>query len=104
MINHSWDLIADNVALDASAIIAMSMIPSDVRTHIVTTLVRLAALPVEQWPTDQVRRHHRIDGLYILHAPDDLRVFFRRNEDGTITIEHLMRQETLDRYFSHNPV
>jgi hypothetical protein len=100
----SWDSTSDDVMVAASALIAMSMLPNDVRTHILTTLAKLATLPVEQWPADQVRRHHRIDGLYVLHATEQLRVFFRRHPDGKITIENLVQQETLDRYFSHNSV
>jgi hypothetical protein len=104
MNSHSLDSTPDNVVVDASALIAMSMLPNDVRAHILNTLAKLAVLPVEEWPADQVRRHHRIDALYILHATDQLRVFFRRNQDGKLTIENLVQQETLDRYFSHNSV
>ena len=82
----------------------MSMLPNDLRTHILTTLAQLATLPVDQWPADQVRPHRRIKALYILYAPDEVRVFFRMHPEGKLTIESLVRQETLDRYFSGSPV
>jgi hypothetical protein len=104
MNTNSFDATPDNVEVAGSAFISMSMLPNGVRAHILTTLARLATLPVEQWPADQVRPHRRIAALYILHATDQLRVFFRRHPDGKITIEDLVQQETLDRYFSPHPV
>jgi hypothetical protein len=91
---------AEKVFIAHSALIGMNSLSPDERNHILETLARLADLPPEQWPGDHVHLRRPQSALYILDATDQLRVFFRRGSDGTLTIEDLVLQETLDRYFS----
>jgi hypothetical protein len=86
----------EKVAIGHSALISMSTLSESERVHVLRTLARLAALPPAQWPTDTVHLRQRQESLYMLDATDQLRVFFRRGKDDTITILSLVMQETLD--------
>jgi hypothetical protein len=93
-----------NVSVDSGALISMHAMPDEVRQYVLNFLNQLCSLPPEQWPADKVRPHQFIRQLYILNAPDDLRIFFRRGEDGKIAISDVVRQANLDRYRVKNPV
>ncbi len=68
------------------------------------TLEHLASQPPEQWSGEKVHLRSRKDSLYMLDATDQLRVFFRRDKDGTLTIFNLAMQEALDLYVANTPV
>jgi hypothetical protein len=93
----------EKVAVGHSALISMNTLSESERTHVLQTLAQLAPRPPEQWPTDTVHLRHRQESLYMLDATDQLRVFFRRGKDGTITILNLVMQETLDLNSSNVP-
>jgi hypothetical protein len=93
-----------NVTVDYGALISMHAMSDEVREFVLQSLNKLSSLPPEKWPADKVRRHWSIKQMYILSAPDDLRIFFRRTEDGKIAIAHIVRQETLDLYLSGNSI
>jgi hypothetical protein len=93
----------EKVVVGHSALISMNTLSDDERAHVLHTLAQLAALPPEKWPTDTVHLRHRQEWLYMLDATDQLRVFFRRDKDGTLTIFNLAMQEALDLYGSNTP-
>jgi hypothetical protein len=101
-VNHQVPIETGNVTVDSGALIAMYALPDDVRESVLHTLNDLSAVPPHQWPADKVRPHWSVRQRYILKAPDDLRIFFRRAEDGKIAIANIMRQETLDLYSNGN--
>src|ERR1700722_8551354 len=86
----------DKVVVGHSALISMSILSDSERAHVLQSLAQLATLPPEQCPADTVHLRNRQEALYMLAATDQLRVFFRREEDGTLTIFNLAMQEALD--------
>ncbi len=78
----------------------MSQITEEERARVLQTLAALATASSEQWPTDKVHLRVPQKAIYMLDATEQLRVFFRRENDGTLTIVDLAFQEMLDRYFS----
>jgi hypothetical protein len=93
----------EKVVVGHGALISMSTLSDSERAHVLQTLAQLATLPPEQWPTDTVHLRHRQEALYMLDATDQLRVFFRREKDGTLTIFNLAMQEALDLHVSNTP-
>jgi hypothetical protein len=92
----------EKVVVGHSALISMSTLSESERVQLLHTLERLADLPPEQWPTDTVHLRNRQESIYLLDAPDELRVFFRREKDETLTILWLVMQEALDYYFPNS--
>jgi len=90
---------AEQIEVDPGALISMGTLTAEERSQVLGTLNRLATLPPEQWPTDHVHLWRPEKALYVLEATDQLRVFFRRANEGTLTIQHLVMQDTLDYYF-----
>jgi len=93
----------EQVVVGRGALISMSTLSDSERAQVLQTLAQLATLPPEQWPTDTVHLRHRQDSLYMLDATEKLRVFFRREPDGTLTIFRLAMQESLDLNASNTP-
>jgi hypothetical protein len=93
----------EKVVVGASALISMNTLSDSERAHVLETLARLATLPPEEWPTDTVHLRNRQECLYMLDATDQLRVFFRRDKNGTLTIFRLAMQEALDLFVTNIP-
>jgi hypothetical protein len=91
--------VLDHVKISPGAWISFSTLPDPEREHIMVMLSELAAHPPERWPEREVLRLSSEPPLYMVHANDELRVVFRREEGGELTIGHIFLQEMLDRYF-----
>jgi hypothetical protein len=50
-----------------------------------------------------VQRLASPEPLYLLRAPNDLLVVFRRAEDGHITVLDFVLKEMIERYFAGKP-
>jgi len=86
----------EKVVVGASALYSMTTLSDSERAQVLQTLEQLATLPPEQWPADTVHLRHRQLSLYMLDAPNELRVFFQRDKDGTLTIFGMAMQEAVD--------
>ena len=93
-------LAPDKVEVAHTALVGMSQISEEERSRVMQTLAALATVSPEEWPTDKVHLRVPQKSIYVLDATAQLRVFFRREKDGTLTIVSLALQEMLDRYFS----
>ena len=96
--NHVFE--DEKVTVAHSALISMSHLSEEDRSRVLQTLRALAASPPEKWPTDKVHMRLPKKCVYVLDADEQLRVFFRREKDGSLTIVDLALQEMLDYYFS----
>jgi hypothetical protein len=96
----SSPLPVEKVLVAPSALISMSTLSDSERAHVLQTLAHLATLPPEQWPADKVHLRRSQESVYLLEATDQLRVFFRRDRESTLTIIDLVMQEALDLYIS----
>ncbi len=96
-------LAQDKVVVSHSALIGMSQISEEDRSRILRTLAALATASPEEWPADKVHPRVPAKAIFMLDANEDLRVFFRREPDGTLTLFDLAYQENLDRYADRAP-
>ena len=79
-------LASEKVVVAQSALIAMSQIMEGDRSRVLQTLAALATASSEEWPTDKVHPRLPQKGIDMLDATEQLRVFFLRENDGTLTI------------------
>ncbi len=95
--------VLDNVTVDRRAVTALNALAAPERSEVLEALGGLAALPPDRWPADRVQRLASPEPLYVLRAPNDLLVVFRRAEDGHITVLDFALKEMIERYFAGKP-
>lgn len=91
--------VADKVDVDLRVLIGWQFLTPAQRDRIVAALARLADTPLEQWVNEGATRLNAPQPYFVMDGPDGLRVFFRREADGRLTVMDLVLQEFLDRYF-----
>jgi hypothetical protein len=89
----------ENVTVDPRTITGWYALPGPTQQQILDTLAELASQAPEQWPANVARHLPTSEPWYVLFAPNDLLVIFRRTEQEGITILDLVLRETVERYF-----
>ncbi len=88
----------NGISADERTMIGMDALSKSERKKLFQKLQGLREVPREQWARRRVRKLKPDEELYVLKAVGDLLVVFSVTQDGQLVIEHLFRQEAVDRF------
>jgi len=92
--------VTDRVQVDSLAMFAWRTLPEADRLHITQRLDELSKLEPSQWHEPEVRPIRHLKNIYLLAAPNELRVAFRREDDGKLTVYDIVLQGFFDQFVS----
>ena len=96
-------LLADGIQAEGLPLIGWATSEPKDREDLIREMSDLANTPSEQWPADKVRPFNGHPSVYILHPNQNLRVVFRQEKPGLMTILDITQQEWVDNFLRTKP-
>ena len=92
-------MLPDFVAVHRRALTALDVLTPSERECLAAKFMALRNLPAEEWARQGVRQTQ--PPIHVVRVTNNLLVFFSVLPEDRFLIQDFVRQETLDRFFTH---